>query len=155
MMQKVDYIIAWAKVSDSEQIASLEKKCFSSPWSVSQIENEILKENVIFLVAKKDDDILGYISGQLIIDEFYISNIAVAEEYRNLKIGSEILKELINCLRNKKCVFATLEVRESNINAIKLYEKFGFTNLGLRRNFYSAPKENAYIYTLFFNEEVN
>ncbi len=94
----------------------------------------------------------GYISGQLILDEFYINNVAVTEKYRNMGIASSLINELIIKLKNTVCALATLEVRESNLNARKLYEKFGFINLGIRKDFYSHPIENACIYTLYFNE---
>ena len=155
MTQRIDYKIIDAVASDSEQIALLEKECFSSPWSVRQIVDEISKENVIFLVAKKENTVLGYISGQMILDEFYISNIAVHSTCRGSHIGSNILSALIDILKRRDCLLATLEVRQSNLSARKLYEKFGFENLGLRKDFYSFPKENACIYTLYFNKEVS
>ncbi len=154
-MQKVDYIVKSAEITDCEQIAQIEKECFSSPWTINQITEEIKKDNVTFLVAKIDSIVAGYISGQLILDEFYISNIAVKDCYRNKHIGSDILEALIDILKTKNCNFATLEVRESNINARKLYEKYGFECLGIRRDFYSLPKENACIYTFYFENEVN
>ena len=89
----------------------------------------------------------------MILDEFYISNVATDILYRNNGIATKLIDTLISELKNKNCVFATLEVRQSNKNAISLYEKFGFENLGIRKNFYSFPIENAYIYTLRFDNE--
>ena len=153
-MQKTDFIISRALVSDSETIAEIENECFSTPWSRNQVEDEIVRENVIFLTAIINGVVVGYISGQMILDEFYISNIAVTEKFRKRHIGSALIKELIRILSSANCSFVTLEVRESNINARKLYEKHGFEFLGFRRDFYSVPKENACIYTLYFNNEV-
>lgn len=156
MKQKINFIIDRACVSDATTVAYIEKECFSSPWSETQIKEEIKKENVIFLVAKTEECILGYVSGQMILDEFYISNIAVTEKYRGCGIASALLEKLIIKIKKQPCVFATLEVRFSNDAARKLYEKFGFINLGTRKDFYSYPKEDACIYTLYFNEnEVN
>lgn len=154
MMLKADFEISRAVHSDSSTVAEIEKECFSAPWSKKQIEEEILRENAVFLTAKINGVVVGYISGQMILDEFYISNIAVSERFRNKHIGSTLIEELIRILSDTKCSFATLEVRESNMNARKLYEKYGFSFLGIRRDFYSAPKENACIYTLYFNNEV-
>ncbi len=153
MKQKIDYIVTDAIDSDASYIAKLEKECFSAPWSLAQITEEISKNNVIFLVSKTENDFCGYISGQLILDEFYISNVAVFEEFRCQGIASSLITELINRLEKTDCSFATLEVRQSNINARKVYEKFGFMELGIRKDFYTAPKENACIYTLYFNNE--
>ena len=152
MMQKTDIVIRKAVVSDSGIIADIEKECFSSPWSVNQIAEEIVKENVVFLSAEINNVLCGYVSGQLILDEFYISNIAVTNAFRGRGVASLLLDKLINELQNKVCSFVTLEVRESNNSARRLYEKFGFSNLGIRKDFYSAPKENACIYTLYFEE---
>jgi len=156
MKQKIDFIIDRACTSDAAAVFYIEKECFSLPWSETQVEEEIKKENVIFLVAKGDDCILGYVSGQMILDEFYISNIAVTEKYRGFGIASALLEKLIIEIEKQPCAFATLEVRYSNDTARKLYEKFGFINLGTRKDFYSHPKEDACIYTLYISEnEVN
>ncbi len=152
MMQKIDFTLEPATLTDAYDIHLIEKECFSSPWSENQIRDEILKENAIFLTAKNSDNLCGYISGQLILDEFYINNVAVTKRYRNNGIASALINNLINRLQETNCVLATLEVRESNVNARRVYEKFGFLNLGIRKDFYSHPKENACIYTLYFNE---
>lgn len=152
MTQKINFIIEPADLSDAYGISVIEKECFSAPWSENQVKDEISKDNAIFLTAKSEGILCGYISGQLILDEFYINNVAVSEKYRNSGIASSLITALTDRLRSTECALATLEVRESNINARRLYEKFGFINLGIRKDFYSAPKENACIYTLYFNE---
>lgn len=154
MRLKTDYNLEFAQIIDAEAIAELEKENFSSPWSLTQIIEEIKNPNSFFLTAKCGNNVLGYVSGQLIIDEFYISNIAVKSAYRNNGIATALLNTLIDIVRNKRAAFITLEVRESNTVARTLYEKLGFKNLGIRKNFYSHPTENANIYTLFFNNEV-
>lgn len=152
MKQRINFVIEKAKTDDAPEIARLEKENFSEPWSEEQIYNEIGKSDVIFLSAKNENSVLGYISGQLVLDEFYISNIAVDSGYRNNGIAYLLLTELKIRLQQNNASFMTLEVREGNLPARKLYEKFGFKNLGIRKNFYSFPKENACIYTLYFNE---
>lgn len=152
MMQKINFNLSCACVSDAYEISLIEKECFSAPWSENQIVTEISKDNVIFLIAKTDNELCGYISGQLILDEFYINNVAVTQKYRCKGIASSLINELLRRLKQTDCALATLEVRESNINARRVYEKFGFINLGIRKDFYSHPKENACIYTLYFNE---
>ncbi len=153
MMQKIKTIIRHAVSSDSQNIANIEKECFSSPWSVNQIDDEINKDNSLFFVAMYNDDLCGYVSGQLILDEFYINNVAVTEKYRRNGIASDLIVFMINELKCQDCALATLEVRESNSAARAVYESFGFINLGIRKNFYSHPTENACIYTLYFDNE--
>ncbi len=155
MNQKNDFVISFACVEEANSIASLEKDSFSEPWSYEQICDEIKKNDVVFLTAKKDGAVLGYISGQMILDEFYISNIAVDVNFRKIGIASRLLERLIEIVKSKNAAFITLEVRESNSAARSLYEKFDFINLGVRKNFYSYPRENANIYTLYLNNEVN
>lgn len=154
MMQRIDFVIERADKADAEKIAEIEKACFSQPWSENEITKEIIKDNVIFLCAKSDCRVIGYISGQMILDEFYISNIAVSEEFRNNGIASALIRELISKLQLQNCALVTLEVRSTNNTARGLYEYFGFRDLGIRKDFYSHPREDAHIYTLYFKNEV-
>lgn len=151
MMQRNNVILRIAVTSDAAMIADIEKSNFSRPWSKAQIEQEILNPKALFIVAENQGIVCGYVSGQLILDEFYISNIAVKNDCRNCGIGHSIINTLIDSLKVTDCSLITLEVRESNAPARHLYEKLGFINLGIRKNFYSMPSENACIYTLYFN----
>ena len=153
MTQKIDFDIRYAVDADASDIATVEKECFSIPWSEAQILDEINKNNAIFLVARHSEEFIGYISGQLILDEFYINNVAVTEGFRRKGAASKLIEFMLNELQNRDCSLVTLEVRESNFSARSVYEKFGFINLGIRKNFYSNPTENACIYTLYFNNE--
>ncbi len=153
MMQKINYEVSKAELSDAYAISLIEKNNFSEPWSENQIAEEILKENCIFLSAKSDNKLIGYISGQLILDEFYISNIAVDINFRKNGVAYSLINCLLAELKKINCIFATLEVRISNTPAKNLYEKCGFRLLGIRKSFYSKPIEDAAIYTCYFNSE--
>lgn len=132
------------------EIASLEKECFSSPWSAEALSEELNNGNSHFLVAFSDK-VLGYIGVQEICGEAYITNIAVFDEFRKHGIGRKLLQTAVNGAKSRNCEFITLEVRESNKSAISLYESEGFNVAGIRKNFYSSPVENGIIYTKFFN----
>lgn len=132
-----------------EQIACLEKECFSEPWSENALAEELENENSHFLVAVSDD-VMGYIGVQEICGEAYITNVAVFDEYRKSGIGRALLKAACDGAKSRNCEFITLEVRESNVPAITLYESEGFDKAGIRKNFYSAPTENGVIYTKYF-----
>lgn len=147
---KLNIDIEAATNENAPYIAEIEKECFSLPWSEKQIEEEIKNPDTVFLTAKAGNKIYGYVSGRLISGEFYISNIAVRFLYRGNNIGGYLIYELLERLKALNCHSATLEVRESNMTARKLYERFGFKNLGIRKNFYTEPLENACIYALFF-----
>ena len=131
------------------QIAQLEKECFSEPWSENALSEELSNENSHFLVAVSDD-VAGYIGVQEICGEAYITNVAVFGKYRKYGIGRVLLKAACDGAKSRSCEFITLEVRESNIPAITLYESEGFEKAGVRKNFYSAPTENGVIYTKYF-----
>ena len=149
----MELIIRKAIPADAAAVAAIEKACFSIPWSQRQIEEEIGKENALFLVAEADGAVCGYVSAEDICGECYMNNLAVAQSFRGHDIGRQLMRRLIDAVRLRGCEFLTLEVREGNAPARHIYEFCGFSLVGLRKNFYDAPQENACIYTLYFKEE--
>ena len=133
-----------------KEIAKLEKICFSCPWSEQTI-TEAFETGTKFFVALKDEKVLGYVGISAILDEGYITNVAVFPEARQQGVASVLLEYLFNFAKEKGLSFISLEVRESNTAAISLYEKFGFKTEGMRKNFYSHPQENALIMTKRFD----
>ena len=131
------------------EIAKLEAECFSSPWSENALAEELKNPNSHFLVACKDE-ILGYIGVQEICGEAYITNIAVFNRFRGFGIGRKLLKTAIDAAKSRGCEFITLEVRKSNSAAISLYLSEGFEEVGIRKNFYTTPQEDAVLYTRYF-----
>lgn len=139
--------------SHLNDIALLEKQCFSVPWSRSALEAELEKENSRFFVAITKNEVSGYIGANNVLGEVYVNNIAVFYNYRGLGIGEKLLSHLIDVSKEENCDLVTLEVRESNISARKLYEKLNFKKVGVRKNFYEQPKEDGVIYTLIVGED--
>lgn len=134
-------------------IAALEKECFSQPWSEVSLREELNKENANFLVAVNEDAlVVGYIGFNLVLDEGYITNIAVVPTFRRYGVAQNLLNEIIAFAQSQGLSFVSLEVRASNAAAISLYEKFGFEKVGLRRNFYALPQEDAVIMELCCRE---
>ncbi len=133
-----------------KDIAKLEKVCFSTPWSEQSIL-DAFKTGTRFFVCEKDNKVLGYVGISAILDEGYITNIAVFPEYRNKGVASALLSHLEEFATKQSLAFISLEVRESNTNAISLYNKFGFAVEGKRKNFYTEPKEDALIMTKRFD----
>ena len=133
-----------------KDIANLEKVCFSTPWSAETIA-DAYKTGTKFFVAIKDKKVLGYVGISAIIDEGYITNIAVFPEYRKMGVGTALLEYLFDFAKEKELSFISLEVRQSNSNAIALYKKLGFLEEGKRKNFYSSPSEDALILTKRFD----
>ncbi len=130
-------------------LVKIENECFSKPWTHSGFENELINDTANFLVAVYNNIEIGYIGFHIILDEGYIANIAVLPEFRKCGAASVLLENAVKICREKSLVFLSLEVRKSNEKAISLYSKFGFELVGERKNFYTAPKENAYIMTLY------
>ena len=137
---------------DVQAVALLEKECFSSPWSETSLLESLENETSVFLCAKTDGKIVGYIGASVVLDEAYVSDIAVAKNERRKGIGEKLLEECEKICREKGCSFLSLEVRKSNEAAKALYEKRAFCVLGERKNFYSDPRENALIMTKYFKE---
>jgi ribosomal-protein-alanine N-acetyltransferase len=136
---------------DVKAIALLEKECFASPWTEETLYEESVNPTAVFLVAKEEDRVIGYIGSNNILGEVFITNVAVLPDYRRKGVGSALLDGLIDICRENGALYLTLEVRKSNISAINLYEKKGFSSVGQRKNFYSNPTEDALIYTLTFD----
>ena len=138
-------IIEKMNASHVPQIAELEKVCFADPWSVTSIETELTSRLSLWLVAMEGDTLVGYVGSQTVIDESDVMNIAVHPNYRRQGIAEALVGALEKALRQRGSRALTLEVRDSNVPAITLYDKLGFTQVGLRKNYYRNPKEDARI----------
>lgn len=135
-----------------DPILKIENLCFSLPWTRTALENQMKSKNCLFLTAVNGSNILGYIGLMMVLDEGYISNIAVDPMYRRHGVADALIDSLVERTKDSLS-FITLEVRESNASAIALYIKHGFMPVGTRKNYYENPKENALLMTLFFKAE--
>ena len=127
------------------QIAELEKICFNDPWSENSIASELNNRLSCWLVAIEDGKVIGYLGSQTVLGETDMMNIAVHPDYRKNGIASNLIGELISTLMEQGSHSLMLEVRESNEPAKSLYLKLGFDVVGVRKNYYRNPKENALI----------
>ncbi len=134
-----------------KKIALLEEICFSEPWSEATILDSFAK-GTKFFVAENNGELLGYVGISCILDEGYITNIAVYPKHRKKGVATALIKRVFDLADEIELSFVSLEVRESNFGAISLYEKMGFKKEGLRKNFYRDPQENACIMTKRFEE---
>lgn len=127
-------------------LAEIEKACFHAPWSENMLREELGKG--IFLVAERDGQAVGYAGCQTVLDEGYITNVAVSPGARRQGVGRALVAALAAQARAQGLAFVTLEVRASNAPAIALYEGAGFIRAGVRKSFYTAPAEDAVLMTL-------
>lgn len=141
--------VVYVDDSHIDGIVNIEKACFSHPWTKDGII-EAQHNRTKFYVYEKNGCVLGYVGISVILDEGYITNIAVLPEYRKLGIATALLTKLDDLAKLEALSFISLEVRVSNQNAISLYEKFDYKTEGVRKNFYDAPKEDALIMTKRF-----
>ena len=135
-------------LNDLESICSNLEKDFDDFWNYNILKNELQNPNSIYFVAKdKNNNILGFAWILKILDEADITNIVVKKDYRNKGIGTMLLKHLILEAKKQNLLTITLEVNEKNKNAILLYKKFKFEELGIRKKYYNNT-DNAIIMTL-------
>lgn len=136
-------------LEDAKKAYEIECQCFSCPHSLSDFEMEAQRDISYFALAKEEKEIVGYCGIVDVSKEGNISTFAVREDMRNKGIGSMLFRHIIDYAKEKEMEFVTLEVRKTNIPAIKVYESLGFKQVGLRKDYYRKPKEDALIMTLF------
>lgn len=127
------------------QIALLERECFADPWSQQSIASELHNPLSLWLVAQEGQTLLGYVGSQTCLDETDMMNIAVSPASRRQGVARALIEALVSALREHGSKQLTLEVRASNGPARQLYESLGFLQVGLRKNYYRNPKEDALI----------
>lgn len=132
-------------------LAVIERACFSTPWSEQALRDELGRG--LFLVAEQDEEAVGYIGCQTVLDEGYITNVAVSPAYRRRGVARVLLDALLLKAREQNLAFVTLEVRQSNAAAIALYAGAAFAPVGVRPGFYQNPAEDAVLMTFFLKEQ--
>lgn len=128
---------------DVPDIAQVERMCFSMPWSETSFYSELYCRYSITRVAEVNNSIVGYICLRCIADEGQLLDLAVHKDYRKQGIATLLLKDAVEEVKSSGGRFLFLEVRVSNHESRKLYEKFGFRLSGTRKNYYINPVEDA------------
>lgn len=118
-------------------MAQIEQEAFDQPWSERMFIPEVEDENAYYLVGVRGDEVICYGGFHKVLDEAHITNIAVRADSRGRGIGTLLMSELISRARMLGVKYMTLEVRDNNENAIKLYKSFGFTVEGIRKKYYN------------------
>ena len=131
-------------------LAALERACFAEPWSEAGLAEELDNPHAVFRVAVEDGTVVGYVGMHHILDEGFITNVAVSPSARRRGVARALLAELTAYGTAHSLYRITLEVRVGNMPAITLYEGMGYIRDGVRPGFYSDPTEDAAIYSLYF-----
>ena len=127
------------------QVAELESICFRDPWSEKSVASELNNPLSLWLVALDGERVAGYVGSQSVMGESDMMNVAVHPDFRRRGIAEKLCLALVDALREKGNHCLSLEVRSSNAPAKALYEKLGFVQVGLRKNYYRNPREDACI----------
>ncbi len=130
--------------ADLPQIVLLERRAFSTPWSLAMFVLELSKSTGVPLAALRGETLVGYLICSRYDTVWHIMNVAVDPQLRRRGIATALLLALIERINDTRARF-TLEVRESNTGAIALYERYGFRAAGRRRRYYSDNGEDAVI----------
>ena len=129
------------KKKDIPEVAFIESQCFTQPWSEHGFEEAM--NDAVFLIAEENEQIAGYIGMYVMEPEGEITNVAVREECRGNGCGNLLLQAMEQWAQKHRIERIVLEVRSGNAGAIHVYEKNGFVKLGIRKNFYQFPQEDA------------
>ena len=142
------FVITDAREELLPQIQKIEQQSFSVPWTEAMLRMQLDPNSHVFLTAEAAGDVIGYVGLMYVLDEGYISNVAVHPIWRRRGVADALLEELEQRAKKLMLSFLTLEVRAGNAPAIALYEKHGFRAVGRRKDYYEKPKEDAILMTL-------
>jgi ribosomal-protein-alanine N-acetyltransferase len=130
--------------ADLQQLIAIERRAFPTPWSLAMFVLELSKSTGWCLAALRGDRMLGYIVCSRYDTVWHIMNVAVDPIHRRKGVATALLDDLIERIDDEQARY-TLEVRESNVGAIALYERYGFRAAGRRRRYYQDNGEDAVI----------
>lgn len=147
-----NFQISFMTLEDLNSISSTLNTAFDSFWNYNIIKSEIDNPDSFVLVAKENNQIIGFAGIWKAVDIMHLMDIVVAKAYRRKHIASLLLEEIINLSLKNDINELTLEVSQNNLPAINLYTKFGFKELGIRKNYYGV-NNNAIIMTLYIDKK--
>lgn len=138
----MDLKLSKMSIEDLKSIKNVLASEFDNFWSYDVLEEELECDNSYVIVAKVDENVIvGFAGLKVILDEADIMNIVVKKDFRHNGIGSVLLENLINYSKDLNLKTITLEVNENNLSAIRLYDKFSFDKLGIRKNYYNGKSD--------------
>ena len=132
---------------DVEAVAALEAASFTNPWTRQMLADELARNEFarLYVLRLPGIPVAGFCACWIVVDELHINTIAVAAEHRGRGLGSALMRHIMQDVMEQGVTRATLEVRESNQAARRLYESLGFVGAGVRRGYYTEPPEDALI----------
>lgn len=149
----MDIYVKRADITHIEEIIAFQKECFSHRWSDNVLFSELINIDSFYFMMFEEEKMIGFAGYQNVVGEGHIMTVAIKPERRSRGYGKILLSVMFDDMRKKGISDITLEVRESNESAIRLYEKMGFEKTGIRKNYYSDNGENAIIMWRKENEQ--
>jgi len=149
-----EIIIRKMTEADIDGVYDVEINSFAIPWSKKSFSDELSNSLAIYYIAESEGRVAGYAGMWNVADEGDVTNIAVHPDFRRRGIGKLLMKALFKEAQSSDMRLITLEVRESNAPARKMYESFGFKEVGIRKNYYADNRENAVIMTVYIEDKM-
>jgi ribosomal-protein-alanine N-acetyltransferase len=131
--------------SDLSRVMQIELQCFTMPWSEATLRGLLRRSDADLFVAEDNHEVVGYTVFWCVLDQGELGNVSVAPGWRRRGIGEGLVRAVLASARDRGVREIFLEVRVSNTGAQKLYERFGFLEIGRRRNYYLEPVEDALV----------
>jgi ribosomal-protein-alanine N-acetyltransferase len=147
----MNYLIRKMDETDLDSVFAIENESTHDTWDIETFRYAIYKEDAFVLINDSNNEICGFLFGIQTLDEYSISNIAIKEKYKRQGLAFYLISQIISAKPNHYSFF--LEVRKTNLPAIKLYEKLGFKNLYIRKSYYHNPTEDAIVMGLIREKE--
>ncbi len=149
-MERVDaapeVLIRPMKRSDVETVLGIERRVFTSPWQANTFSGLIGRPgSELWVMERPPEGVIAYAVLWCIVDQGELANLAVRPEYRGQGYAARLLEHVLRNARERDVEAIYLEVRASNERALELYEGFGFLRVGVRKNYYDKPKEDALV----------
>lgn len=132
-----------SRPKDLETLVQIESLSFPDPWTKQSFDDMFAMPTTVCLVAEEDDTILGYAFLMVAYDQLELLKIAVRPELRKRGVGACLMESMFSYAKENEMTAILLEVRSKNEAAISLYERFGFTRCGIRKDYYKNPSDNA------------
>lgn len=133
------------RTTDLDEVTQIDKRCYRSPWLLSAYYTELSNRSACYLVARLDQEVIGYGGAWVIMDEVHITTLAVDPHHQGRKVGERLLLALLEEGVLLGASRATLEVRETNRIAQNLYRKYKFYEAAIRKAYYTDNGENAIV----------
>lgn len=133
------------EVGDLLRAAALEQSSFSQPWSEKLLAEGLNSPLDTYFVCTCENEIAGYCVLRVLADEGELQRIAVFSEYRRQGVGRKLMEAMLAAAREEGASSVSLEIRESNVGAMRLYEEYGFCQEAVRKKYYQEPEEDAVI----------